>query len=603
MSVRSSVASSLNLLNRKQKIAVVLFSFSSFCLSILDLLALALLALVASIGTSSEVPVELAPLSLDARELILGGLGSVTLIFMIKTIGGLVIEKKTAIFLADLETGAATSIVNNVFRGSLQDFRRKSSAELNFAILHSTATAYGGIIGSALKVFAELTVSVLIVGFFVIIDWQTALGIVFYFAVVVLLFQSATAAISTKAGSKITEGYSDALQAIGDLAAVFREISVLSRQDFFISRTVQSRAKIARAEAAQKYLGAIPRLIVEMALIVGGVAFIGFEIWRNPSEPDFATLAVFLVGSFRIMAALLPLQRAYAQLRFLAPQASAAQAEVSLAKAAGVDHRALATSELDKDLPHSKDSALSVHARNLGFHYLDRSESFEAITDVSLDVRPGSMVAIVGPSGAGKSTLVDLILGLHEPSSGEVLLSGLPPTTIRSKFPGLIAYVPQKPGIVSGSLRANVALGMHDNEIDDDRISAVLEQSELLNWVDSLPEGSLTHLGQHSDSLSGGQIQRLGLARALYHRPRLLVLDEATNALDPETESLVSTALENLSDEVTRIVIAHQVLTVQKADVVCAMREGRILASGTFKQLRRDVPFFETYVQQLAVKD
>jgi ATP-binding cassette subfamily C protein len=153
---------------------------------------------------------------------------------------------------------------------------------------------------------------------------------------------------------------------------------------------------------------------------------------------------------------------------------------------------------------------------------------------------------------------------------------------------------------VSGSLANNVALGVPADEIDDDGVREALRKAQLLDFVDTLPEGIHSSLGPHSDSLSGGQIQRLGFARALYTNPRLIILDEATSALDAATEASVASSIKNVGGETTVIVIAHRLSTIQDADQVHVMDGGKIIASGTFSEIRKAVPMVEEYVQLMS---
>jgi ATP-binding cassette subfamily C protein len=223
-----------------------------------------------------------------------------------------------------------------------------------------------------------------------------------------------------------------------------------------------------------------------------------------------------------------------------------------------------------------------------------------AIRSVSLHVPAGAYVAIVGPSGAGKTTLVDLILGLYSPESGSVRIQGIDPGELREKSPGLMAYVPQKPGLVSGSVAHNVALGVPPEEWDEGAIWSALERAQLAPHVSAMENTIHANLGSHSDGLSGGQIQRLGLARALYTNPSLIILDEATSALDAATEASIAGAIQALGRDTTVIVIAHRLSTIQHADQVHVMENGEILASGTFKEVRKNVPLIEEYVKLMS---
>ena len=219
-----------------------------------------------------------------------------------------------------------------------------------------------------------------------------------------------------------------------------------------------------------------------------------------------------------------------------------------------------------------------------------------------MTIPAGGYVAFVGSSGAGKTTLADLILGVNESDSGSVLVGGQSPFLMRAVSPGQIAYVPQNPGLVSGTVAQNIALGIPDSEIDEARAIEVIEMVELREFVDSLPEGIHSDLGKQADSLSGGQKQRMGLARALYPSPRLLVLDEATSALDAGTEASITSTISRLGLSTTVVVIAHRLSTIQDADRVFVIENGLISAEGTFPEVRRTVPLIEEYVRLMSLE-
>jgi ATP-binding cassette subfamily C protein len=201
----------------------------------------------------------------------------------------------------------------------------------------------------------------------------------------------------------------------------------------------------------------------------------------------------------------------------------------------------------------------------------------------------------VGSTGAGKSTLADVILGLLEPDSGSVRIGGLPPLDAVDRWPGGLAYVPQQVNLVNGSVRDNVALGLPDDLIDDDRVWESLRRAHIADFLSGNREGLETLVGESGLRLSGGQRQRLGIARALYTRPSFLVLDEATSALDAATENAITETLRELEGEVTTVVIAHRLATIRH------LEEGHVAGQGTFAELRALCPGFEAQVKLLGM--
>jgi ABC-type multidrug transport system fused ATPase/permease subunit len=216
-----------------------------------------------------------------------------------------------------------------------------------------------------------------------------------------------------------------------------------------------------------------------------------------------------------------------------------------------------------------------------------------AVTKISFTCRAGESVALVGATGAGKSTLADLILSVLDPDSGEVLVGGITPRDAIKKWPGAISYVPQNVALTVGTVRENVAMGIPRDLIDDDLVRDALRRAHLADFLTEFREGIDTNVGERGFMLSGGQRQRLGIARALYTKPKLLVLDEATSALDSETEQAIIEMLNELESEVTTVTVAHRLATVRRADLLIYLRDGHSIAQGTFAQVRELAPDFD----------
>ena len=199
----------------------------------------------------------------------------------------------------------------------------------------------------------------------------------------------------------------------------------------------------------------------------------------------------------------------------------------------------------------------------------------------------------MGPSGAGKTSIVDVILGVIDPSSGQVQISGKAPSEAITQWPGALAYVPQDVIISRGTIRENVAIGFPVDVSNDDAIWKALEVAELSDFVRSFPTGLETEVGERGAKISGGQRQRLGIARALFTNPKLLILDEATSALDGETEANIAKSIQRLKGNVTVVMIAHRLSTIRDADLVVYMDRGSIIATGTFEEVRSNVEDFD----------
>jgi ATP-binding cassette subfamily C protein len=283
-----------------------------------------------------------------------------------------------------------------------------------------------------------------------------------------------------------------------------------------------------------------------------------------------------LSGGLRLTSSLLPLQGALLSIKQSIPPASIALDILEANDKSG--EKAEATSEML--VPNGPPS---LHLKDLNFSY--DSGNQKTLENITIDIIGGSQAALIGTSGAGKSTLADLILGLLEPLSGSVRIGGSKPTEIIAGNPGLLGYVPQKPGMINGTIAENIALGVENEKINRKWLLKAISEAHLSDLIDSLPEGVETHMGKRKDELSGGQLQRIGLARALYTQPKLLVMDEATSALDAQSENHINMALDEMRGNVTVILIAHRLNTVQRSDLVFFMEEGRVTDSGTFPEL------------------
>jgi ABC-type multidrug transport system fused ATPase/permease subunit len=233
----------------------------------------------------------------------------------------------------------------------------------------------------------------------------------------------------------------------------------------------------------------------------------------------------------------------------------------------------------------------SIAVDSVTFGYISSEKPI--VQNVSFRLEPGATLAIVGPSGAGKTTLTDLLLGVLNPNSGEIRISGELINDVVSKWPGSISYVPQEVAVINGSVRENIILGFADSQEYDRQVWRCLETANLKQYVEELPQGLETQIGDSGIILSGGQRQRLGIARALFTNPNLLVLDEATSALDAETEDMISRALMQLKGEASLVIVAHRLSTVKNADLVIYMERGKIQAAGTFEEVRVAVPNFD----------
>lgn len=205
-----------------------------------------------------------------------------------------------------------------------------------------------------------------------------------------------------------------------------------------------------------------------------------------------------------------------------------------------------------------------------------------SLDSISLTIRKGESIGLIGKSGAGKTTLVDVILGLLVPQSGDITVDGVSIYTNIRSWQNMLGYVPQSIFLIDDTLRRNIAFGVPDHLIDENRLLRAIEAAQLSELVEQLSHGLETQLGERGVLLSGGQRQRVGIARALYHEREILVFDEATAALDNETEALVTEAIKSLSGIKTMIIIAHWLSTIEHCDRIYMLEKGQVIKAGSY---------------------
>jgi ATP-binding cassette subfamily C protein len=257
------------------------------------------------------------------------------------------------------------------------------------------------------------------------------------------------------------------------------------------------------------------------------------------------------------------------------------------------------TSQTQDTAHHDCEGPIQLRLEDLSFSY----EGVTMVLDgISFTAEAGMQTALVGPSGAGKSTMFDLALGFLKATSGSISLNGDNPVELIGRNSGAVGLVPQSPRLISGTLAENVSL-LPDKETDADWVASCLSKVGLDWMIGTDGLGIEAQLHPDAGQLSGGEIQRIGLARALYRRPKILFLDEATSALDAETESRVSKMLETLKGEVTLVTIAHRISTVMNADKIIYLQDGKIHGQGTFTELKKSVPSFMEAVRLMGMSE
>jgi ATP-binding cassette subfamily C protein len=379
-------------------------------------------------------------------------------------------------------------------------------------------------------------------------------------------------------------GSQTSLESSRDLFGVKREALSSGVTPNWLAKFTKGRTQAAEASAVVYTLNSLPRYVVETSLVISIFAFIGGVVIFSDLPTQAVTIGVFMAGGLRLVASLLPLQAAFNSMQDGSARGQLAYEGLVARRA----KQASQTAPVSVQVPQLP----NLEFMKVSFSY---GGSPLVLDEVSFTVKPLTKVAIVGPSGAGKSTIFDLATGFREPAGGSITVGGINPRDILFGAPGTFGIVTQRPHLVTGSILENVSL-VEDTSTDQDKVHQSLVRAglgkftQVENWFE-------LQIKPDSGQLSVGEIQRLGLARALYRDPKILFLDEATSALDAETEAEITKVLQSLKNEMTVILIAHRLSTVQHADKIIYLDEGQIVAQGTFGELKAQVPDFARAVE------
>ena len=515
---------------------------------------------------------------------ILGGLSAGTLV--LRTVLSVVFTRRILFFLSRKSALISSNLVSRLFSQNLLEVQSKTSQEVLYAILAGVNTISLGIIGTLVTLATDLSLFALMTFGLFIVDPFMALGTFVVFGLAAFILYQLMNKRALEIGIQAAELSVKSNEMILEVLNSYREAIVRDRRSFYVTQIQRDRMIMANNSAEMAFMPNISKYVLESVVIFGSLIIAAIQFLTQDATRAVAVLAVFLAAGTRIAPAVLRLQQAAIQIK-----SSLGSARPTLDLIESLENHSPqpeVTNECSFSYPSFNPE---VKIEKLDFAYPNSLEN--TISNVSINIPKGSSVAFVGPSGAGKTTLIDLLLGLLEPKSGSVTISNIAPISAIKNWPGAISYVPQDVMIVNGSIRDNVTLGFPNEIHRETEITRALKIAQLWNFVEALPQGLDTYVGERGSKMSGGQRQRLGIARALFTNPKLLVLDEATSSLDGMTEQGISNAVAALSGEVTVVIIAHRLTTVRNVDQVVYLDKGKILSTGTFEVVRNQVPDFD----------
>ena len=414
----------------------------------------------------------------------------------------------------------------------------------------------------------------LIIGVFfmlVFINLALALSIVIFFSLFAYILNVATRKKMNQIGKdrELHESlmFKNVLQGLGSI----KDVILSGKQAYFVERFDNHAKEREKVFVTQGTIGQIPKLYFELlSIFIIAMIVLYFVYSSEQLTMLLPTIGLFMLASLRIMPSINKLSMSFQTIRFATPVIDKLYTELKL----------LSDYEKNKKILSSEKLIFEKNICIKGLCYSYPGKGYNALTEIDIEILKGQTIGFLGPSGSGKSTLIDLIIGILKPDKGNVFVDSKNIQTNLRKWQNMIGYVPQTITLLDDSIRRNIAFGIPETEIDEEKIKKSINLAHLSSFISELEEGTETAVGERGVKLSGGQRQRIGLARALYNDPPVLVLDEATSALDKNTEDEVMQAIRELKGNKTILIIAHRTSTIAHCDLLFMIDGGSVSKVG-----------------------
>jgi len=563
-------------------------------LDLLGVVAIGLLGALSVTGLQSREPGErvssalrilhISESTFQTQAIILGA--GAMMLLVGRTVLSIFFTRRILFFLSRRGAKISSNLISRLLSQPLLVVQARTTQETLYAVTRGVELIVLQVIATVVVLLSDLSLLlVMAIGLFVV-DPTTAFGTFIVFSLIGYFLYRFMHVRAGALGAKSSQLNIVSNEKIVEVFGSYRESVVRNRRDYYAREIGKLRFALADVSAETSFMPYVSKYVIETTVILGAVLIGAAQFILQDATHAVATLSIFLAAGTRIAPAVLRVQQGSIIIR-----SAMGQAEPTLDLIDELGNANMVENVDDTvDVVHEGFES-QIEVVNASLTYPNKPTP--AISNVTLTIPAGTSVAFVGPSGAGKTTIIDVLLGVLNPDAGDVLISGLPPLIAVAKWPGAVSYVPQDVVIAAGTIRENVALGYPPEAAINELIMNALKIAHLDKFVLGLPKGLDTEVGERGAKISGGQRQRLGIARAMFTRPHLLVLDEATSSLDGETEASISDAIHELRGSTTVVMIAHRLSTVRNADIVVYLSAGKVLATGTFEEVRLAVPDFD----------
>ena len=595
------------LVNKADRIKLLIVSFIQIFLSLFDLIGVAFIGLIGSVSVAAISSTKIAgrtesvinllglqDFSSQVQVAILGLMSAVLMV--IKTLTSLYINRRIIFYLSRRGAVITANLTTSLFKKSYVDIKKQGSQNLIYSLTSGVNGITTGVLGSSVGLIADLSLLVVLIGglflvnatmTLVLLTTLTTIATIMY-----LMIRNKNKKLAVLGARYSIDASSKIFEAVGS----YRELTLRGQRQYFADTIGKTRMLQADAGAQASYLMNVNKYVLEAAVVLITLLIAGIQFLLSNALRSVATLTLFFAAISRIAPAVFRIQQ---NLLTVKSALGMAQPTLELIYSLNLSINKESSDESLESAPTTHDGFKSeIIVNNLSFKY-PGSEKF-AIKDINLKLSSGMQVAIVGPSGAGKSTLVDLLLGLHHPSSGDVEISGVNAVEAIERWPGAVAYVPQEIQLVSGLISDNILLGFTKSKTNLDSVLDAMKMAELSEYLENNTIMEI-NIGDEGGKLSGGQRQRIGIARALLTNPKILVLDEATSSLDAQTEDNVTSTINKIRQDSLVVIVAHRLATVRRADLVIYMQDGEVKAQGSFEQVRKLIPNFDAQAELMGL--
>jgi ABC-type bacteriocin/lantibiotic exporter with double-glycine peptidase domain len=567
------------LLNKKDRIKFLILTSLQTSLSILDALGVFLIGILGSLGFNGAVSrapgtrvnslleiLHINNFSLQTQCTILGSAAAIVLIS--KTILSVFVSRKILFFLSIRAAQTTQHLTKQLLEKPLIDIQSKSMQENIYIVTSGVSNIIQGILGAIAMLISDTILLVILLVTLFIAEPSTALITLILFGGVLYVLYSVLQKKAKLLGVKQAKLSIKSSELLREVLSSYRQSVVSGRRGYYSNEVGVKQMELAKINAEVSFFPNISKYSLEIVVVISTLLIAALQFIQSDADHAVAVLSIFLASSTRIAPAILRLQQNLISIKTLSGSALE-----SLTFAETLSRYKNNTKLSPFNIVH--DGFIpKVEVQNIRMIYPGGDKLI--LNDVNFSLKEFSISALVGKSGAGKTTLVDIILGIHNPISGKVTISKVPPSEATNKWPGAVAYVPQDIKIINGTIKENIIVGYANNEIKEVHVREAIEKARLTEFVATLPNGLETYIGDGGSFLSGGQKQRLGIARALLTRPKLLILDEATNAMDERTESEFFQILHKLKEDMTVIIIAHNVTAARNAETILSIVDGEL---------------------------